>query len=219
MVIAAGPRIINSSMGPITWADVTNPKGVSISVTFDRPVDPATVKPGDVQVFYHDTANGDASIPLKVTSFAPTGGGSSPATQFTATFDPKTKADGTPSGITNFTGTYSYLIAPDDGQGHVIAAPIQAYVTTPVAKPVIGPIASTNVPLPIPSSGTGGSGTPADITTSTITIPPSHPGQLITGITVRLSLTPSPRQRRDDHARRSRRPLHGPSSGASATAP
>ena len=78
MVIAAGPRIINSSMGPITWAEVTNSKGVSISVTFDRPVDPATVKPGDVQVFYHDTTNGDASIPLKVTSFAPNGGGSSP---------------------------------------------------------------------------------------------------------------------------------------------
>src|SRR4029077_516690 len=117
-----------------------------------------------------------------------TGGGSAPTTLFTATFDPKTNANGSPSGITNFTGTYSYLIAPDDGQGHVIAAPIEAYVITPVAKPVIGPVQSTNVPLPIPSSGTGGSGTSADITTSTITIPPSHPGQTITGITVNLSL-------------------------------
>ena len=70
----------------------------------------------------------------------------------------------------------------------MIAAPIQAYVTTPVAKPVIGPVASTNVPLPIPSSGTGGSGTSADTTTSTITIPSTHPGQLITGITAKLSL-------------------------------
>ena len=44
------------------------------------------------------------------------------------------------------------------------------------------------MPLPIPSSGTGGSGTSADITTSTITIPANHPGQIITGITVNLSL-------------------------------
>ena len=56
---------------------------------------------------YHDTNNGDASIPLKVTSFAPTGGGTGPVTQFTATFDPTT-ANGAASGITNFTGTFSY---------------------------------------------------------------------------------------------------------------
>src|SRR5262249_29732595 len=134
MVIAAGPRIINSTMGPITLADVMDPNGVKIFVTFDRPVDPSTVKPGDVQVLYHDTNGNDASIPLKVTSFAPTGGGTGPTTQFTAVFDPRTNADGSPSGITNFTGTYSYLIAPDDGQGHIIAAPIESFVTTPVTK-------------------------------------------------------------------------------------
>jgi hypothetical protein len=45
MVIAAGPRIVTSSMGPIPFAEADSGR-VSISVTFDRPVDPATVKPG-----------------------------------------------------------------------------------------------------------------------------------------------------------------------------
>ena len=71
MVIAAGPRIINSTMGPIPLAEAAS-GSVTISVTFDRPVDPATFKPGDVQVFYHDTTNGSASVPLLVTSFSPT---------------------------------------------------------------------------------------------------------------------------------------------------
>src|SRR5262249_31344079 len=100
---------------------------VSISVTFDRPVDPATVKPGDVQVFYHDTVNGSASIPLLVTGFSPTNGGTSPTTLYTATFNPKQKPNGTSSGITNFTETYSSLIAPDDGNGTAIAAPIWSF--------------------------------------------------------------------------------------------
>ena len=43
MVIAAGPRIINSTMGPIPLAEAAS-RTVSISVTFDRPVDPATCR-------------------------------------------------------------------------------------------------------------------------------------------------------------------------------
>ena len=70
MVIAAGPRIISSSMGPIPLAEATS-GSVSISVTFDRPVNPATFVPGDVQVFFHDTTNGDPSVPLTVTGFTP----------------------------------------------------------------------------------------------------------------------------------------------------
>jgi hypothetical protein len=67
MVIAAGPRVVTSSMGPIPLAEAAGGT-VSISVTFDRPVDPASVKPGDVQVFYHDAVKtSDPSIPLQVT--------------------------------------------------------------------------------------------------------------------------------------------------------
>jgi hypothetical protein len=126
MVIAAGPRIISSSMGPIPLAEAAS-GSVTISVTFDRPVDPTTVKKGDVQVFYHDTTSGDPSIPLLVTSFSPTGGGTSPTNQFTAIFNPSKMPNGSSSGITNYTGTYSYLIAPDDGNGTAISAPINSY--------------------------------------------------------------------------------------------
>ena len=62
MVIAAGPRIITSTMGPIPLAEAAS-GSVSISVTFDRPVNPATFVPGDVQVFFHDTTNGDSLRP------------------------------------------------------------------------------------------------------------------------------------------------------------
>jgi len=126
MVIAAGPRIISSSMEPIPLAEAAS-GSVTISVTFDRPVDPTTIKKGDVQVFYHDTTSGDPSIPLLVTSFSPTGGGTSPTNQFTAIFNPSKMPNGSSSGITNYTGTYSYLIAPDDGNGTAISAPINSY--------------------------------------------------------------------------------------------
>jgi subtilisin-like proprotein convertase family protein len=129
MAIAAGPRILTSSMGPISLAEAAS-GSVAISVTFDRPVSPSSVSPADVQVFYHDTKNGDSSIQLLVTSFAPTGGGNSPTTQYTITFNPSKKPDNTSSGITNYTGTYSYLIAPDNGAATptAISAPIWSFV-------------------------------------------------------------------------------------------
>ena len=37
-------------------------------------------------------------------------------TSFVVTFDPNKQPNGSASGITNFTGTYSYLIAPDNGK-------------------------------------------------------------------------------------------------------
>ena len=50
---------------------------VSISVTFDRPVTAATFVTGDVQVFFHDTTNGDPSVPLTVTGVTPVAGSGS----------------------------------------------------------------------------------------------------------------------------------------------
>ena len=127
MVVTAGPRITSSSMGPITLAEAVS-QSVSISVTFDRPVDAATFLIGDVQVFFEGTAAGSSLVPLNVTGVTPVSGtGNSTAgyTQFTITFDP------TPNGATpatyNYTGTYSYLIAPDNGAGTFIAAPIESF--------------------------------------------------------------------------------------------
>ena len=100
---------------------------VSISVTFDRPVTATTFVPGDVQVFFHDTTNGDPFVPLTVTGITPVPA-AGPAqfgyTQFTITFDP-TPAGANPATY-NYTGTYSYLIAPDNGAGLAISSPIES---------------------------------------------------------------------------------------------
>jgi subtilisin-like proprotein convertase family protein len=122
MTIAAGPRVTTSTMGPIPLSEAAS-GAVSISVSFDRPITASTFTTGDVQVFYHDTTNGDASIPLKVTSVT----GAAVGTNFTIVFDPTKKSNSTPSGITNFTGTYSYLIAPDNGTT-AISSPIWSFV-------------------------------------------------------------------------------------------
>ena len=123
MVIAAGPRIINSSMGPIPLAEAAS-GSVSISVTFDRPVTASTFVPGDVQVFFLGTTDSSVSIPLTVMGVAPVTSSGSVArgfTQFTITFDP------TPAAAVDYTGTYSYLIAPDNGSGLAISSPIESF--------------------------------------------------------------------------------------------
>ncbi|MGA2704845.1 MAG: VCBS repeat-containing protein, partial [Isosphaeraceae bacterium] len=151
MVIAAGPRIVSSSMGPISLAEAMSGT-VSISVTFDRPVDPTTflaptaTQPGDVQVFFHNTTYGDPSVQLTVTGVSPVAGtGSGPDddygyTQFTITFNP------TPAGASqpyNYTGTYSYLIAPDNGSGLAISSPIESYSGPLVyGGPLVGEVAT-----------------------------------------------------------------------------
>jgi len=201
MVIAAGPRIVDSTMGPIPYAEATS-GSVSFNVTFDRPINPPSLNgytttptfyPADILVYYHDTTNGDASIPLQVLSVTPiASSGVGPDskfgyTQFKVTFSTTTQPDGTPSGISNYTGTYSYMITPDDGSGTPISSPISSFVTVPVVQPVIGPIPSTDVPLRVPTLGTGGSGTVDDVTTSTIKLA-GYVNQSITGIQVNLNL-------------------------------
>ena len=58
--IAAGPRIIDSTMGPVGGARRPASKSPSIVRSIHR------LHAADVQVFYHDTINGDPFIPLKV---------------------------------------------------------------------------------------------------------------------------------------------------------
>ena len=204
MVIAAGPRIVNSTMGPIPLSEAES-GSVSFNVTFDRPINPpgitASFTTADVLVFYHDTTNGDASIPLDVVSVTPiTSSGVGPDnkfgfTRFTVVFDPADTATGGASGIVNYTGTYSYMVTPDDEAGDPIESAIPSFVIAQVTQQPIGPVVApaifngaTNVPLPIPSSGTGGTGTADDLTTSVIPVP-GFANQVITGITVNLTLT------------------------------
>jgi subtilisin-like proprotein convertase family protein len=124
MAIAGGPRIIDSSMGPIPLAEATSGT-VSISVTFDRAIIPSSFGIGDVEVFYHDTSKSDPYVQLIVTGVHAVAGSGN--TQFTITFDP------TPPGKNpatfNYTGTYSYLITPDSGPGSMpISAPVWSFV-------------------------------------------------------------------------------------------
>ena len=208
MVIAAGPRVVNSTMGPIPLSEAQSGK-VSFTVTFDRPINPpgfgASFTTADIQVFYHDAILTDPSIPLDILSVTPVvSSGVGPDnkfgyTEFTVSFDPAKVPGGGSSGIENYTGTYSYLVTPDDEAGDPIEAPIPAFVITDVPQPVIGPVSSGTVDLRIPTSGTGGSNTSDDITTSTINVA-GFASQLITGITVNLSLTHQQRQRPVDHS-------------------
>jgi subtilisin-like proprotein convertase family protein len=201
MVVADGPRIVSSDMGPISLAEAES-GSVSFTVTFDRPINPPSVDgytttptftPADVLVYYHDTTNGDPSVPLQVTSVTPiTASGVGPEnrfgyTQFQVTFD--SLPSGANPATYNYTGTYSYMILPDDGSGTAISSPIRSFVNSPVDQPVIGPVSSPDVPLAVPTSGTGGSGTSDDITTSLITINNSnYINANVTGITVNMTL-------------------------------
>ena len=140
MVIAAGPRIITSTMGPISWNEATSGT-VSISVTFDRPVDPASFVPGDVSVYYHSTSNTSGSVQLPssaitVTPVAGTGSSADGYTEFTVTFNPLPAGASTPY---NYTGTYSYLIAPDNATAtsaptSYISSPIWSYINGVLRK-------------------------------------------------------------------------------------
>ncbi len=196
MAIAVGPRIVNSTMGPIplSASDLDGYQQaaqgqLSFTVEFDRPINPPngglydSFNPGDVQVFYHDTTGGDPLVPLNVLSVTPiASSGVGPGNKFGYT---RFKVTFSTAGLTDYTGTYSYLIAPDDGSTSIVA-PIASYVNVAVPQaPVTA--ASTQVPLPVPSVGTGGTGTVEDLTTSTITLS-GHPDQVVTGVSVNLTL-------------------------------
>ena len=116
MVIAAGLRIVSSSMGPITYAEASS-GSLSITVTFDRPITASTFVAGDVQVFFNGV-NDAFHTPLTVTGISPSSG---TASTFTITVNT------TPASADDYTGTYSYVIAPDNGAGLAISAPIESY--------------------------------------------------------------------------------------------
>ena len=117
MSVASGPRIIASTQGPVgVPGDAVNtaraadgtPLANTIVVAFDRPIDPssyATIQ-NNTSVYYKSPSGG-ASIPLPVTGITALNGNPATglgATQFLITFNP--------AGLTNFVGTYSYVIRP-----------------------------------------------------------------------------------------------------------
>ena len=140
MVITAGPRIINSSMGPITYpvnAATGAVSNVDISVTFDRPVSASSFLPADVQVYYLSPTFSDPPnyVSLPIVSVVPvlsSGNATDGYTQFTVAFNP-TPAGADPATY-NYTGTYSYLILPDNGNGTAITAPIWSYINGVLRK-------------------------------------------------------------------------------------
>src|SRR5262249_27393893 len=80
-------------------------------------------------------------------------------------------------------GTYSYSIGPN----------ILDEIRNP-GQPVLGPTGApatqtNNTAMRIPASGTGGTGTSADVTTSSIVVLPLLPGQVVDKVTVTLNLT------------------------------
>jgi len=202
MVIAAGPRVVNSTMGPVTGVS----KPTSFEIDFDRPIDPNLVRndpsfgpsftPANVQVEYHDTTNGSAFKSLYVTSVTPVVTNATDPTQngvygyttFTVTFNPDLLADGvTPSGIKNYTGTYSYIIAPDNhgagGQFNTINSPIRSLVSFPVPQPPVTVSSGSNLNLPIPDV------TNNDVTESNIIVSGQPTNAKVSNITVTINLT------------------------------
>ena len=155
-VIASGPRVVSSTEGPVAQgraADGT-PELSSIQVVFDRPVNPLTFTPGEFHLFYRDTNPADAAVPIAGPfTITPTNLNHYGATTFNVSFPVQ-------AGV----GTYSYEVGPDvrtNIPSLVLGAGLQS--TTHFLSP--------DTPLSVPGSpGGGGTGTAADVTTSTITV-------------------------------------------------
>ena len=113
--IAAGPRIVSSTMGPVGEpGDTLNarraangtPEASSFVVTFDRPIDDTLGGNGvfglsNVEIYYRGTVPGDAAVLINPTSITPLDRTPFGATTFRVDFPPQQRV-----------GTYSYLIRP-----------------------------------------------------------------------------------------------------------
>lgn len=109
--IAAGPRVVSSTMGPVGGPNDTlnntrtadgTPIARSFIVTFDRPVDPSTFTPAQVQVSFRDTTTNGAGTPVPVVAVIPLTPSRFGATQFRVDFEPR-----------GAVGTYSYSVGPN----------------------------------------------------------------------------------------------------------
>jgi len=180
--IAAGPRIVGGTMGPVgqpgdtlnsgTAADGT-PVAQRFRVTFDRPVDPSTFTGAAVRVFFHDTTPGNATGgPVAVdSSVLAVNPGPFGATVFEVSFAPSSRV-----------GTYSYSIAP------VIRDRLPSVVTSiaTVAQDRFT-AASPQVPKGF-QDGLGAPNLPTSVT-STIPVAGIPAGRIVTGALVNLTIT------------------------------
>jgi subtilisin-like proprotein convertase family protein len=157
--VAAGPRVIASSMGPVqsetvdgtTFNNVFTVDGIrevtGFTVTFDRPVDPATFTVGQVTVIYRNTTTpaDEPGTPVAVASvvpldsgpFGPAGVGGLATTFLVSFVNPQ-------SG----TGTYSYSVGP------LISDKIRSQGLDIVPNGTTATFSSGNVNIPIPDVGT-----------------------------------------------------------------
>jgi subtilisin-like proprotein convertase family protein len=202
--IAAGPRIVSSTMGPVksltqdgvTFNNQFTSDGIQIPtgfvVEFDRPIDPSTFTLDQATVIFRNTTT-PANMPgvllniLSVTDLNPPDAGlfiqPGRDTRFLVRFD---ASNALLLGDT-FTGTYSYTVGPN------ITDRIRKFTlsTTPASTATF---LANDLPMPIPSDAltsnppdTGGPNSPA--TTSNIAVSGFGANQVITKVTVNLSLT------------------------------
>lgn len=171
--VAAGPRVIDGTMGPVgTPGDTLNgtpaadgsPQAQSLQVTFDRPVDPATFTKDQVQVVGRDV-NGKLLATQPVVTGVQAlsdGNGPSGSTHFQVDFT----AQSTP-------GTYSYSIGPN------VRDRIRTTLTQTSPSGQRSTFVSTDVPKPIP-----------DVTTITSVLPISGfaSGLVVNDLRVTLSI-------------------------------
>ena len=166
--IAAGPRVVDSTMGAVGLTDqfghiidpinnTTTPDGTPIvagfEVTFDRPVDPASFRPEDVAVYFRDATASNVS------------GGLVPVIDVV----PQASRPGDPDfdynlnnalGYTRFrvvvaprsaVGTYSYAIGPNVNDRIRGPQLIEQTITPIGGRQTFN---STNVPIPVPDVNT-----------------------------------------------------------------
>jgi subtilisin-like proprotein convertase family protein len=202
--IASGPRIVSSTMGPVTsltqdgmtFNNQFTSDGIQIPngfvVEFDRPIDSSTFTLDQATVIFRNTTT-PANMPgvslniLSVTDLNPPDAGlfiqPGRDTRFLVRFDASNAllVGGT------YTGTYSYTV------GTSISDRIRKFTlsTTPANTATF---VANNLPLPIPADAltsnppdTGGPNSPA--TVSNIAVTGFTANQLITKVTVNLSLT------------------------------
>ncbi|CAN5851858.1 hypothetical protein BH23PLA1_BH23PLA1_02280 [soil metagenome] len=176
--IAAGPRVVNGTMGPV------GPALNSFEVVFDRPIDPSTFGDGvgffgtnDVEVYYRDTTPNNTNgrrvpvlsvVPLDFGPFGPAGAFG--ATRFLVNVAPS-----------NDVGTYSYVIRP------IIRDRVRSFGEAFTPQPQITQ-GSGFVNLRVPPSGTGGAGDPALDTTISPIVITANPNDRITDVNVTVTL-------------------------------
>jgi len=186
--IPGGPRVISSTMGPVSQPnDVLNPAVgglptfAAIVVQFDRPVNPATFTDGLIHVMYRDTDTSGLDAGIVVHVLSPT---ATDAQKWgPALIDGATRFLITLATPWTAIGTYSYYIDP------LVTDRVWSE-SIPWTAAATYAAAADQVNLAIPVVGEGGSGDPLqDITTSRITIPDMGPDHLVESVTVNVSLT------------------------------